>query len=281
MQASLERLTGQGWALPEAAADGVHYARASDGSAISYPDEGFEVLGLEGGSGFWFDHRAEAVAEYLRRLGTTSLWEVGSGTGAMARRLAEAVPDIVAIEPLANGAQAAAALGLTSLCGTLQDFRLPDASLDCIGAFDVLEHLPDDGPLVYEFRRVLRPRGSVVVTVPAFTGLWGDEDDVAGHFRRYTSRTLRAAFASHGFTPIRTEYLYASLVPPAAIMRALPYRLGRRRPAASVLDAMRRQLDVPALVNHLAARVLDAEAWTSRYLPLPVGLSLLGAFRAP
>lgn len=281
VQTSVTRLTSQGWRLPEASADGVHYATATDGTPISYPDEGLDVLGLEGGSGFWFDHRAKAIGEYLDRLGASSIWEVGSGTGAVASRLRGRVPDIVAIEPLAAGAQAAARLGITSLCGTLQDFDLPDHGLECIGAFDVLEHLEDPDSLIAEFRRVLKPRGAVLVTVPAFQGLWGDEDDVAGHYRRYTKASLNAEFSRRGFTRIASQYLFASLVPPAAVMRALPYRLGRRREKREVLDRMTAQLDVSPTVNTVAAAVLDVEAAFARLLPLPVGLSLLGAFRAP
>ena len=281
MQPSLSRLTEQGWSLPEASADGVHYARSIHGEPISYPDEGFEVLGLEGGSGFWFDHRARAVAALMLRLRIQSMWEVGSGTGAMAKRLTATIPDIIAIEPLAQGARAAASQGLTSLCGTLQDFRLPDSSLNCIGAFDVLEHLPDDSALIAEFRRVLRPGGVVLVTVPALQCMWGDEDDVAGHFRRYSRGRLRSAFTDQGFTPIAVEYLYASLIPPAALVRALPYRLGRRRPAQEVLERMRKQLDVSPAIDRVAASALAVEARASRVFPLPLGLSLVGAFGAP
>ena len=281
MQTSVARLTGQGWLLPDASSDGVHHAISSDGASISYPDEGLDVLGLEGGSGFWFDHRAKAIGEYLDRLSPSSMWEVGSGTGAVASRLRGRLPDIVAIEPLAAGAQAAARLGITSLCGTLQDFDLPDHGLECIGAFDVLEHLEDPDSLIAEFRRVLVPRGAVLVTVPAFQSLWGDEDDVAGHYRRYTKASLTAAFTQQGFTRIASEYLFASLVPPAAVMRALPYRLGRRRTKGEVLDRMTAQLDVSPALNTVAGAVLNTEAALARLLPLPLGLSLLGAFRAP
>ncbi len=41
-----------------------------------------------------------------------------------------------------------------------------DASLDAVGSFDVLEHVPDYAAALREFARCLRPGGRLVVTVP-------------------------------------------------------------------------------------------------------------------
>ena len=188
--------------------------------AISYPEDGFSAFGQGGGSGFWFEHRAEAVRRKVKCFDISSMWEVGAGTGAMANRLRGTLTDVTTVEPLPSGARASAALGMTSLCGTLQDLRLPDESLESIGVFDVLEHVEHPEPLVEEVHRVLRPAGLVIATVPAFPALWGNEDDAAGHHRRYTKSTLEAEFEARGFASIGTEYLYASLVPPAGVLRA-------------------------------------------------------------
>lgn len=277
----LEPLRSRGWVAPEPGPDGVRYFGGTDRASISYPDEGLELLGGEAASGYWFDHRAAAVRRHLEQLGVSSLWEVGAGTGTMAHRLRDSITEVVVVEPLPAGARAAAALGLPALCGTLADLRLPDRSLDAVGAFDVLEHLDDPGTLTGEMFRVLRPGGIVIVTVPALPALWGDEDDAAGHRRRYRRATLGAGFTGRGFRRVRTEYLYASLVPPAAALRALPYRLGRRTPPGAVLRRQRAQLAVPPAVDRMVRAVLAAEAAAARIVPLPFGLSLLGVFAKP
>ena len=141
MTDELGRLAKLGWVAPEAGADGVRHLVSTDGSAISYPEDGFDVLGLEGGSGFWFEHRAAAVGRHVNGLGISSMWEVGAGTGAMASRLRSQLTEVITVEPLVAGAQTCAALGLTSLRSTLQDLGLPDQSLESVGIFDVLEHL--------------------------------------------------------------------------------------------------------------------------------------------
>lgn len=279
MSDELDRLAKLGWAAPDVAADGVRYPATTGGSAISYPEDGFDVLGLEGGSGFWFEHRAAAVGGHVKCVGISSMWEVGAGTGAMASRLCSELAEVITVEPLAAGAQACAALGLTSFCGTLQDLGLPERSLESVGVFDVLEHLEHPGPLVAEIHRVLRPGGVVIATVPAFQALWGDEDDVAGHHRRYTRSTLEAEFVASGFTPNRSEYLYATLVAPAGVLRALPYRLGRRSSREAVLQSLRNQLKVRPSTDRIARVVLRAESAVARKLPLPFGLTVLGVFR--
>ena len=276
----LSRLAKLGWPVPPESIDGVRYFSGIGQDPLWYPDEGLEVLGLEGGPGYWFDHRAAAVSRAMNRLQVKTVWEVGSGTGAMACRLVSPLREVITVEPLAEGAQSAARLGLPSLCGTLQDLGLPNGSLECIGAFDVIEHIPSVSGFLGEVRRVLRPGGIAVVTVPAFPLLWGDEDDAAGHQRRYTRASMQAQFVAGGFTPLHVEYLYASLVAPAAITRALPYRLGRRRTEAEVLAALKSQLRVSPAMDRIARVILSTEARIARHLTLPFGLSLLGVFRA-
>jgi SAM-dependent methyltransferase len=280
MDVELNRVSELGWHVPLAAADGVRYTASSASEVLSYPDEGLEVLGLEGGAGYWFDHRAACVARVLAKLRITSMWEIGSGTGAMASRLSPPLTDVVTVEPLAEGARAAARLGLPAVCGTLQDLRLPDDSVACVGAFDVIEHIADVANFLDEVHRVLQPGGVAVVTVPAFPMLWGDEDDVAGHQRRYTKTSLISQFQASGFTALHNEYLYSSLVAPAAFARALPYRLGKRRSEAQVLASLRSQLEVSPSIDRIARKVLATESKIARHLALPFGLSVLGAFRA-
>ena len=43
---------------------------------------------------------------------------------------------------------------------------VPDASFDVVIACDVLEHVPDDTAAMREIRRILRPGGTAILTVP-------------------------------------------------------------------------------------------------------------------
>ena len=279
MTDEIDRVAELGWHVPVASADGVIRFESSVSGGMSFPDEGLEVLSMEVEGNYWFDHRATAVAACLTRLRVSSMWDVGSGTGAMAGRLRPSLVSVVAVEPQDGGARLAAARGLPSLCATLQDLRLPDGCLECIGAFDVIEHVRDVDSLLKEARRVLQPNGLVIVTVPAFNALWGDEDDFAQHLRRYSRPALVEQFAHCGFRAVHVEYLFASLVLPALVTRAVPYRLGVRRSPERVLDKMQVQLSTTGVVGRIAKAVLRSEEVAARKFDLPLGLSLLGAFR--
>lgn len=279
MTTSLENLIDHGWTAPSEDASGVRNCNVPGGSEVSYPEGGHDVLGLDGGQGFWFDHRFEAVLGLLRQEAVTSLWDIGAGTGSMAVRLAGAGIDVVAVEPLKAGAEASARQGITSFCGTLGDLQLPDGCLPAIGMFDVLEHLERPEELLREAHRVLQPDGILVVTVPALKWLWGDEDDVAGHYRRYRKPSLDETVCSEAFQPLASQYLFASLIPAAALLRALPYRLGRRKSEADVLANMKRQLNTPAPVDRAMRWLLGVEAALSKNIPLPAGLSIAAVFR--
>jgi SAM-dependent methyltransferase len=144
-----------------------------------------------------------------------------------------------------------------------------DGAFDLVTTLDVLEHIDDDVAALTEVRRVLRPGGLLLAAVPAFMFLWGKQDEVSHHRRRYTARTLRRALAEAGFEVDRTSYFNTVLFPPIALVR-----LGRRllhRPGA-------RQSDFelgPARLNGLLGAVFGAEAGVVARRDLPFGVSLL------
>ena len=76
----------------------------------------------------------------------------------------------------------------------------PDGTFDRVIASEVLEHIPDDGAAFAELARVLRPGGTLAVTVPAWLPeriCWALSDEYhapfveGGHVRIYTEAELR------------------------------------------------------------------------------------------
>lgn len=109
--------------------------------------------------------------------------------------------------------------------------RLPfrSGSFDVVMMFDVLEHYVDEVALLGDVRRLLRPAGVLVVSVPAFEFLWSVHDDVVHHVRRYTARRLRRALGAGGFAVQRLTYTNTVAFPPAVIVRGILQRLGLLR----------------------------------------------------
>jgi SAM-dependent methyltransferase len=73
---------------------------------------------------------------------------------------------------------------------------LPFASnrADLILCTEVLEHLPDPVQALTEMKRVLAPRGFLIITVPL---IWGEHDYV--DYQRWTESGLRKMLRSAGF----------------------------------------------------------------------------------
>jgi ubiquinone/menaquinone biosynthesis C-methylase UbiE len=95
-----------------------------------------------------------------------------------------------------------------------QDGPLPfaDGTFDCVWASEVLEHVADTARWLSEVRRVLRPRGGLLVTTPyhgriknlliALAGFESHFDPLGQHLRFYTARSLRTLLVDFGFEEI-------------------------------------------------------------------------------
>jgi SAM-dependent methyltransferase len=84
----------------------------------------------------------------------------------------------------------------------------PDATFDRVIASEVLEHIPDDRAAMAELARVLRPGGTMAVTVPragpeAINWALSDEyhDTPGGHVRIYRRSTLERRLSATGLRP--------------------------------------------------------------------------------
>jgi SAM-dependent methyltransferase len=73
-----------------------------------------------------------------------------------------------------------------------------DASFDLVCAFDIVEHVSDDGRALAEIARVARAGAPIVLSVPLYMRAWTFFDDLVGHRRRYEPETLGALLATHG-----------------------------------------------------------------------------------
>ena len=65
---------------------------------------------------------------------------------------------------------------LVDVLGSLTEVPLPDASVDLLVCYHVLEHIPDDRRAMREMARVLAPGGLGLVQVPYRAGTLTDED---------------------------------------------------------------------------------------------------------
>jgi SAM-dependent methyltransferase len=139
------------------------------------------------------------VARYWRLVAPAeTVLDVGCGQGCFGRLKPDARAEVfgVDIDPIAVDAAAAYE---TAACIDLEAGTLPfdDAAFDAAFAKDVLEHLTKPWTLLAEIKRVLRPGGRLVVSVPMeFPRLvWSDYT----HVRGYTEEAVANMLDDCGF----------------------------------------------------------------------------------
>jgi SAM-dependent methyltransferase len=166
--------------------------------------------------------------------------EVGTGPGETLQALYPADVVLAGVEPDASSAELAATRsGVPVWVGTVE--RLPPEVAreqpDLICLFDVLEHIQDDDGALDILREWLADGGRLALSVPAYNWMWGQQDVVNMHCRRYTRGDLCRKLEQHGFTVVRATYFNSILFPFIALFRLLA-RLPpwRNRPAHSDFD---------------------------------------------
>ena len=96
--------------------------------------------------------------------------------------------------------------------------RLPfaDDTFDRVIAAEVLEHIPDDAAAMAELARVLRPGGTMAVTVPRLgpeAVNWALSDEYhnvpGGHVRIYRRSTLESRLRRAGLRPVGSHHAHA------------------------------------------------------------------------
>ena len=227
---------------------------------------------------WWYRGRRRIVLDVVESLPLSQpprILDAGCGSGRNLMELAR-FGSAVGLEPSERGAEVARARGVGEVAQAgIDAMPFDDASFDLITCLDVLEHIEDDRRALVELRRVVRPTGLLLITVPAYPRLWSSHDELNRHCRRYTRRELVGRAVDAGWRPVRTTHFNALLLPVAAAWR-LAERL-RPSPPAPTSELVR----TPTSLNWLLEQPLRAEAALLRSgRRIPAGLSLVGIFAA-
>lgn len=148
--------------------------------------------------------------------------DLGSGAGEFTTLLAEAGAQVVGAD-VAEAALARARAAHPGVTFTLVPLEGPlpfeDSSFEVVWASEVIEHVADTARWLSEVRRVLVPRGRLLLTTPAhgrvamaLRGVERYSEPVGDHLHLYTRRSLRDLLDDFGFSEI--EVRSAGGVPP-------------------------------------------------------------------
>ena len=183
---------------------------------------------------WWYVGRRRIIQSLVERIGPTlnnsnpRILDVGCGTGANLKMLA-AYGKAEGVDISSQAVEFCRQRGLDSVkLGAAEQLPYENDSFELVTALDVIEHLDDDNAGLQEMRRVLRPDGRVLLFVPAFMFLWGVQDDVSNHRRRYTLPSLLKAVEAAGFSVEWSSYANFSFFLPVLVVRSVMRWLGLR-----------------------------------------------------
>jgi SAM-dependent methyltransferase len=145
-----------------------------------------------------------------------------------------------------------------------------DGTFDLVTALDVVEHIEDDRAALRELHRIIRPGGMLMISVPAYRFLWGAQDEISHHKRRYTASEVRERTLEAGFKIRRLSYFNTFLFPPIAGIRILrPYKQGSANLKSDFT------MTKPGPANSILGKVFALEAPLVQRTNLPFGVSIL------
>jgi SAM-dependent methyltransferase len=150
--------------------------------------------------------------------------------------------------------------------GNLINLPFKSNSIGLIIATDILEHLDQDIIGIKEIHRTLKQDGKAIFTVPAFKFLWGVQDVVGMHKRRYSRRELIRKIEQEGFKILRSSYFNFFLFFPIFLARRIISILDLRINSENKINS--------PFINFYFKIIFSLEPYLLKYLSYPFGVSI-------
>lgn len=171
--------------------------------------------------------------------------DIGCATGIFIREMKEHGWDVFGVEPSTYAARVAVEeLGLNVINGYLEQSTFEENYFDVITLWDVFEHLPDPVVTLEIIKRILKPNGSLVITMPnsfswertIFGKYWAGWD-VPRHYHIFSEEAIKRLLQEHG---MRFDKLISFTGMLGAIRISIDFWLQEQRVSVKVKNIIRR-----------------------------------------
>jgi len=227
---------------------------------------------------WWFKARSEILKNILNHhlnwADINKALEIGTSSGNNLYKLYPGHIDVCGIEPFEQNISIAQRKGnIPVFKGTAEHLppEIDRQTFDLITLFDVLEHTEDDIAVLRNLNNHLRNKGFLFISVPAFQWMWGTQDVISHHYRRYTLKNLRCKIEKAGFKTIYSTYFNTLLFPPIAILRVL----ARLKPKTEEHSKFGDFKYGNSFSNTLLYHIFRIEKWLLPSVKFPFGVSAL------
>src|SRR3989338_545184 len=197
--------------------------------------------------------------------------DLGAGSGKLLDELKQKGWQVAGVDADEKAVRLARRRGLKLVKLNQNQIRLPftDNNFDLVVSLDTLEHVKTDAAAIGEMKRVVKPEGLILITVPANPWLFSYWDKMLGHFRRYSKTSLARLIKTAGLRPVFVSFFFSYLLLPVSLIRWFRNRL--KLTAVSDFQLT----PVNFLVAPLMAFLGFLERQVVKFTPLPFGLSLI------
>jgi len=171
---------------------------------------------------WWFCGKRNLVKSCIKNSG--AFLDIGCGTGANIREFIKHSNSSISVgvefsEDAIRICKERVKIPLVRCSAEHLPFK--NSSFDTITILDVLEHLDNDMESMKNIMRILKPKGKLIISVPAHMFLWDDHDILLHHKRRYAMKELESKLKGVGFKITKISYWNFLLFPMAFIYKIL------------------------------------------------------------
>jgi len=220
---------------------------------------------------WWFVVRRRLLKRFLYSLDLPkelSTVDIGCGTGSNLRILRSVgFYNVVGLDRSFYALSLAKKkMSLPFVNGDINNLPIRPNSVGLIIALDILEHIENDLNAIRELYQILRKGETLILTVPAFNFLWGIQDVVTGHKRRYSKKEITNKLREVGFEILKSSYFNFFLFFPILMARRMIRLMGLKIESEN-------KVNFP-LINVFLKSIFSFEVYTLRYFSFPFGVSI-------
>lgn len=227
---------------------------------------------------WWFVGRRKLFGRIINGfdlLSTANVLDIGTSTGTNLRMLRDlGYLNVRGLDLSEDAIQWCADKGLGQVDkGDICNIPSREGEYDLVLATDIIEHVDDDVLAMQEIARVLKPGARSIITVPAFQSLWGLQDTVSHHKRRYRKNDFMAKLKSSGLEVEEFFYFNYLLFFPIWMARQLIRVFNINLHSENEINS--------SAMNYLLTKLFSLDIITARKLSPPFGVSLLAIVKKP